>query len=121
MNTRKSRHWILSLSLVSTALMYGTAPAYPQSAGSSASGSVGSSSGGSTGTSKSATARNGNPGDSMRSTPPSGRFDQQQNQGQSERTRALEERLQNGQMDKPVAQGQISDRLEQFYRRSAEK
>jgi hypothetical protein len=32
----------------------------------------------------------------------------------------LEERLQSGQMEKPVAQGQISDRLEQFYKGSAE-
>ena len=33
----------------------------------------------------------------------------------SERTRALEERLRRGQMDRPVAQGQVSDRLEQLH------
>jgi hypothetical protein len=43
------------------------------------------------------------------------------NQTQAERAKALEERLQSGQMDKPIAQGQISDRLEQFYRRAADK
>lgn len=37
-----------------------------------------------------------------------------------ERAEALEERLRNGQMEKPVAQGQISDRLEQLHRGSAE-
>jgi hypothetical protein len=37
-----------------------------------------------------------------------------------ERTEALEERLRNGQMEKPVAQGQVSDRLEQLHRGSAE-
>lgn len=37
-----------------------------------------------------------------------------------ERTRALEERLRSGQMERPIAQGQISDRLEQFHSGSAE-
>ncbi len=37
-----------------------------------------------------------------------------------ERAEALEERLRNGQMDQPIAQGQISDRLEQLHRGSAE-
>ena len=37
-----------------------------------------------------------------------------------ERTRALEERLRSGQMERPVAQGQISDRLEQLHSGSAE-
>ncbi len=32
----------------------------------------------------------------------------------------LEERLRRGQMDEPTAQGQVSDRLEQFYRGSGE-
>jgi hypothetical protein len=33
----------------------------------------------------------------------------------------LEERLRQGQADQPVAQGQISERLEQFYRGSPEQ
>jgi hypothetical protein len=36
------------------------------------------------------------------------------------RAQALEERLRNGQMEQPAAQGQISDRLEQLHRGSAE-
>ena len=121
MKTKKSRRWIVSLGLASTALVWSTVPVYPQSAGSSGSASVGSSSGGSMGMSKPGKPRSGNPGDPMRRTPPSGRLNQLPNQSQSERTQALEDRLQNGQMDKPVAQGQISERLEQFYRKSAEK
>lgn len=31
-------------------------------------------------------------------------------------TRTIEERLRRGQMEKPVVQGQISERLEQFYK-----
>jgi hypothetical protein len=118
MDTRKSGHWILSLALMSTALVWSTLPAYPQTAGSSGSGSVGSSSRESMETSRSATPRSNH---QLPSTSPSGRFNQMQKQRQSERTQALEERLQNGQIDKPVAQGQISERLEQFYRSSAEK
>ena len=37
-----------------------------------------------------------------------------------ERTRALEERLRSGQMEQPIAQGQISNRLEQLHSGSAE-
>jgi hypothetical protein len=37
-----------------------------------------------------------------------------------ERTRALEERLRSGQMERPIAQGQISDRLEQLHSGTAE-
>lgn len=37
-----------------------------------------------------------------------------------ERTRALEERLRSGQMEQPIAQGQISDRLEHLHSGSAE-
>jgi hypothetical protein len=32
-----------------------------------------------------------------------------------DRTRAVEERLRSGQMDKPIAQGEISERLNQLY------
>lgn len=38
-----------------------------------------------------------------------------------DRAEALEERLRRGDMDRPVAQGQISDRLEQFHKGSAER
>jgi len=37
-----------------------------------------------------------------------------------ERSRALEERLRSGQMERPIAQDQISDRLEQLHSGSAE-
>lgn len=37
-----------------------------------------------------------------------------------ERAQALEERLRNGQMEQPAAQGQISDRLEQLHRGSVD-
>lgn len=37
-----------------------------------------------------------------------------------EQTRALEERLRSGQMERPIAQGQISDRLEQLHSGSVE-
>jgi hypothetical protein len=32
-----------------------------------------------------------------------------------DRSQAVEERLRSGQMDKPVAQGEISERLNQLY------
>jgi len=38
-----------------------------------------------------------------------------------EQTPPLEERLQRGQMEEAVAQGRVSDRLEQFHKGSAEK
>jgi len=38
-----------------------------------------------------------------------------------EQTPPLEERLQRGQMDKAVAQGQVSDRLEQFHKASPDR
>jgi hypothetical protein len=39
----------------------------------------------------------------------------------NDRTQALEERLRRGQMERPIAQGQISDRLEQLHSGSAER
>lgn len=38
-----------------------------------------------------------------------------------QRTQALEERLRNGRMEQPVAQGQISDRLERLHEGSVER
>jgi hypothetical protein len=101
---------VLMAALVLTAL-----PAYSQSGGSSA-GSGGTSSGGHVGAPKPGTSQ---PAD--QSLQGMERLSQMPNQTQAERAKALEERLQSGQMDKPIAQGQISDRLEQFYRRAADK
>ena len=43
-----------------------------------------------------------------------------QTEAPRERTHALEERLRSGQMEQPVAQNQISNRLEQLHGGSAE-
>lgn len=109
--------WFVTLSLVSlSAVVVSVMPAYSQSAASS--GSVGSRPGGSHETPTPAKPRGSNPNAPMRNMRPSDM------PGQTpmprERTQALEERLRNGQMEQPIAQGQISDRLEQLHRGSAE-
>ena len=106
----------ISWSAVTAALVLNALPAYSQSGSGSGSGSEGTSSGGSIGAAK--------PGNSQTAGKPMqgiDRLSQTPNQTQAERAKALEERLQSGQMDKPIAQGQISDRLDQFYRRAADK
>jgi hypothetical protein len=65
-------------------------------------------------TSKSAKPRGSDSADAIRSTRPP--YSPNQTTVPGERTRALEERLRRGQMDRPVAQGQVSDRLEQLHR-----
>lgn len=116
MNNTASCQRMISRSVLMAALVLTALPAYSQSGTSSASGSGGTSSGSSVGGSKPGNSQSA--GQSMQGMD---RLSQMPNQTQAERAKALEERLQSGQMDKPIAQGQISDRLEQFYRRAADK
>lgn len=58
--------------------------------------------------------RDSKPDGTMRSMRPSDRPGQAS--VSRERVQALEERLRSGQMERPIAQGQISDRLEQLHR-----
>ena len=115
MNTTLCQPRILA-SVLMAALVLTALPVYSQSEGSSASGSGVTSSGGRVGASKP-----GNFQPAGQSMQDIDRRGQMPNQTQADRAKALEERLQSGQMDKPIAQGQISDRLEQFYRRAADK
>lgn len=60
-----------------------------------------------------------NPADAMRHARPSDKSDLRFMP--REQTPPLEERLQRGQMEEAVAQGRVSDRLEQLHKGSAEK
>jgi hypothetical protein len=64
-------------------------------------------------TSKPAKPQGSHSADALRSTRPP--YPPGQTTVPGERSRALEERLRRGQMDRPVAQGQVSDRLEQLH------
>ena len=117
MKATTSCRWVNILSLVSIlAPVVGAVPAHSQPA--AVSGSEGSRPGGGHEPSRPAKPRGGTPADTMRRMGPS------DVPGQipitRERTQALEERLRRGQMDQAIAQGQISDRLEQFHRGSAD-
>jgi len=112
--------WIVAISLFLSAVVLGVSLGRAQSAG-GAGGSSGSSPsssqgepGGSRESSRPSKPRSAT--DAMRHTRPPGLTLKPQEQ----QATPLEERLQSGQMEKPVAQGQISDRLEQFYKGSAE-
>ncbi|HLZ36053.1 MAG TPA: hypothetical protein VKP13_18775 [Nitrospira sp.] len=111
------RRWFIVLSLFNlSAVVLSDPPAQAQFA--VGSGSVGSRSGGSQETPGPIKPKGFKPDGNMRSVRPPDM------PGQvpvpHERAQALEERLRNGQMKEPVAQGQISDRLEQLHRGSAE-
>lgn len=67
---------------------------------------------------KPAKPRGAHPDGTMRSTQPP--YLPGQTTVPRERIRALEERLRSGQMERPIAQGQISDRLEQLHSGSTE-
>ena len=117
MKATTSCQWIIILGLVSTpAVVVDATPAHSQSA--AGPGSMGSRPGGGHETPKPAKPRGGNPADTMQRMGPYGV------PGlipvPRERTQALEERLRRGQMDQAIAQGQMSDRLEQFHRGSAD-
>ena len=114
--------WIVAISLLLSAVVVDVSPGQAQSAGGAGGSSGGSSSntqgapGGGWESSSQSKPRSANPADVMRHARPPGLTLKPQEQ----QAPPLEERLQSGQMEKPVAQGQISDRLEQFHKGSAE-
>jgi hypothetical protein len=118
MKATTSCRWAITLSLISIfAAVVGATPAHSQST--AAPGSMGSRSGGSQETPiPPAKPRGSHPDGAMRSMRPS------DIPGQtlvpSERTRALEERLRSGQIERPIAQDHVSDWLEQLHSGSAE-
>jgi hypothetical protein len=117
MKTTTSCSWVITLSLMSIlSALVGTIPAHAQPA--TAPGSVGSHPGGRQETLIPAKPRNSHPDGAIRSRRPSDIPDQTPEL--SVRARALEERLRRGQMERPIAQGEISDRLEQLHSGSAE-
>jgi hypothetical protein len=109
--------WFVTLSLISLfAVVFSDPPAHPQPA--SGSGSVGSRPGGNQETPGPTKPKSFKPDGGMRSVRPPdmpGRTPVPY-----DRAQALEERLRNGQMEQPIVQGQISDRLEQLHRGSTE-
>ena len=110
--------WIVAISLFLSAVVVGVSPGQAQAAG-GAGGSPSSSQGAPGGGRESSSPskpRSANPADVMRHARPPGLT----LKPQAQQAPPLEERLQSGQMEKPVAQGQISDRLEQFYKGAAE-
>lgn len=110
--------WFITISLISIfAAVAGATPALSQST--AASGSVGSHSGRSQETPMPAKPRGSYPDGTMRSLRPSDM--PEQTLVPNDRAQALEERLRRGQMERPIAQGQISDRLEQLHSGSAER
>ncbi|HSF67144.1 MAG TPA: hypothetical protein VLA67_06905 [Nitrospiraceae bacterium] len=118
MNATTSFSRVLTLSLISTFVaVVGTAPAHSQSAPAPV--SVGSHPGVRHETPLPTKPRAPRTDGAMRSMRPS------EMPGQTtppnERMRALEERLRSGQMDRPIAQDQVSDRLEQLHSGSAER
>ena len=112
MNVTTSCSCVVILSLVTIlSSVMGTTPAYSQSA--VVSGSVKSHPGENQETVTPAKPR-GSVGDgSVRGRRPSDIPDQ--TPAPNVRARALEERLRRGQMDRPIAQGEVSDRLEQLH------
>jgi hypothetical protein len=108
--------WIVSLSLfLSAVISASTAPI--QTAGGA--GSPGPPPGGTHESSKRGKPGTANPTDTMRHARPSDKSDLRFMP--REQTPPLEERLQRGQMEEAVAQGRVSDRLEQLHKGSAEK
>jgi hypothetical protein len=116
MKTRTSGSWVIALSLMSIlSALVGTIPTHAQPA--TAPGSVGSHPGGSQERLIPAKPRSSHPDGALRSRQSSDIPDQTAEP--SVRARALEERLRRGQMERPIAQGEMSDRLEQLYSGSA--
>jgi len=117
MKATPSCSWVTTLSLFSIfAAAVDATPAHSQSA--VAPGSVGSHPSGGQETPLPANPRVAHPDGTKRSLRPSDTPDQ--TPLPHVRARALEERLRRGQMDRPIAQGQISDWLEQLHSGSAE-
>ena len=117
MKATTSCRWVITLSLISIFVaVVGATPAYSQSA--AAPGSVGSRLGGNQEALTPEKPRGSHPDGAIRSMRPSDISGQ--TPAPNERALALEERLRSGQMDRPIAQGQISDWLEQLHSGSAE-
>ncbi len=117
MKATTSCRWVVTLSLMSIlSATAGAMPAHSQSA--AIPGSVESRPGGSQETLIPAKPRGSQPDGVMRNKRPPDIPDQ--TPAPSVRARALEERLRRGQMERPIAQGEISDRLEQLHSGSAE-
>ena len=117
MNITMWCRWFVTLSLISlSAVPVSAPPARSQST--AIAGTVGSPPDRNQGTPAPTKPRGSKPDGSVRSVRPPNM------PGQTpvprERAQALEERLRNGEMEHPIAQGQISDRLEQLHRGSAE-
>ena len=116
MKATTSCNWVITLGLMSIfSAVVGTMPAHSQSA--AVPESVGSSHGRSQETLIPAKPRGSHPDGVMRNRRPPDIPDQ--TPAPSVRARALEERLRRGQMERPIAQGEISDRLEQLHSGSA--
>ena len=107
---------LIRLSLIGIfAVVAGTIPVHSLSA--AATGSVESHPGRSHETFIPAKPRGSQPDGVMRNSRPSDITDQ--TPAPNVRARALEERLRSGQMERPIAQGEVSDRLEQLHSGSA--
>src|SRR6185295_6918268 len=110
--------WVITRSLMSIlSPVMGTVPAHSQSA--AATGSVGSHPGGSQETFIPPKPSGSHPDGTKRSMRPSDVPDQ--TTAPNVRARALEERVRRGQMERPIAQSQISDWLEQLHSGSVER
>jgi len=117
MKDTTSCRWLITLSLISiSSAVAGSTPAHSQSA--AAPGSVESRPGGSNETPIQTKPKESHPDGTMRRMRPPDLPGQ--TPVPSDRIRALEERVRNGQMERPIAQGQISDWLEQLHSGSAE-
>jgi hypothetical protein len=117
MKATTSCNWVVALSLMSIlSVVVGTMPAHSQPAG--IAGSAESHPGERQETLIPAKPRGSHPDGVMRSRRPPDIPDQ--TPAPNVRAQALEERLRRGEMERPIAQGEISDRLEQLHRGSAE-
>jgi len=116
MKATTSCSWVLTLSLMSIlSAVVGTIPARSQPV--IVPGTVESHLGGSQETLIPAKPKGSRPDSAMRSGRPPDIPDQ--TPAPSVRAQALEERIRRGEMERPIAQGEISDRLEQLHRGSA--
>jgi len=110
--------WVITLSLmIILSAVVGIVPAHSQSA--VAPGSVGSHPGGSQETLIPPKPRGSHPDGTKRSMRPSDVPDQ--TTVPNVQARALEERLRRGQIERPIAQSQVSDWLEQLHSGSVER
>jgi len=109
MNTTTCDRWIIALGLAILVLAVNPSQTFSQSG--AAPGSAGAHHGNES--AKPAKPRSPQSTDSLKNPP------HQPNQAPTPRE-ALEDRLRSGQMDRPVAQDQVSDRLEQLHNGSAE-